>query len=141
MCGRIKRNQFNRPAWCILTIVTLLMHVLVFPAIGAERIGWEGNKIGVDATTTINIDAPEMLQAKRSNPIRAISPIRVIWHAEGTTMVVQVYRKGKLIYPAEDEHKEHGSGVTITLSPGKHEIKVWTPGTGEFKSIWVIITE
>lgn len=119
----------------------LLMHVLVFPAIGAERIGWGGTKIDVDATTTINIDAPEILQAKRSNPIKAISPIRVIWDAEGTTMVVQVYRKGEVIYPPENDHEEHGSGVIIPLSPGKHEIKVWNPDTGKFKSTWVIITK
>lgn len=139
MCRRIMKNQFNRLTWGVFTIVTLLMYVFVFSAISAEN-KWGGKKIGVDSTSKIDIDDPKILQANESNPITATSPIKVNWQTEGT-MVVQVYRKGVLIYPENDRHEEHGSGVTIPLSPGKHEVKVWVPDTGNSKSTWVMIIE
>ena len=135
MRRRNKRNGFFGSFCWVLILSSLLMLNYVFSAFSGEK-GWGGNKLGKETSSIINIDSN---QSKESNPIKVSSLVKVTWESDGT-MVVQVYREGELIFPKNDPHEEHSSGVTIVLKPGKHEIKVWIPGTGKFKSTWVMVT-
>lgn len=136
MYRRNKRKQCLGSICWVIILSMVLMFIHVFSAFSEEK-GWGGDKLAKKTSSIINID---LKQAKESNPIKVSSSVTVIWEFDGT-MVVQVYRKGNLIYPKSDPHEEHSSGVTIELNPGKHEIKVWIPETGKFKSTWVLVTD
>lgn len=92
--------------------------------------------------TPIDMDRPEVDNTTPEKPFPVHSPIQVKWGGEPQRRVVQVYREGQLIFPRDNPREEQlPGGPVISLDPAMYEIKIWAPGTKNFKNAWIEIIE